>query len=561
MIVPMQKVAILVPEALRSKAVHRVGELGLLHLGPLRTLHDDSALADAERAWEILADYEGTGEQPADVPATLDAAARRRDAAARATELREEAARIAPLGDFDLATLAPLREAGLELRLYSRDETILACFGPDVPEDAIPFPMPEHSPAELRSQIAVADAAFAKAEAELAEFAKSKPVLSAEIARLREHQTFRQVLAETETCQPLTSLCGFCPEPRVAAVRQAIEALGGAVLAVEPDERDLPPTLLENATFAASAEPVYTLIDSLPGYREMDVSFWFLLYLALFVAILVGDAGYGLLLLVAAGGWHAWRGMSPPMLHLCGITGTLTMLWGALSGNWFGSSTLAQWPPLASLVLADLDVFDSASQPQVMYLCFVLGATQLAIAHIIAAWQARQAVIVLGHVGWLLMLAGAFFLVRFLVLDVAMPSWAMTSVATGTVLAVCFGQPRRGLARTLGAGLGHFPLQAIACFSDIISYIRLFAVGAATFAVAVSFNDIAAAMYDSGPLIAFVGLLVLVFGHAVNILMAGLAVVVHGVRLNMLEFSSHADLRWFGERYAPFRLHKPNTDP
>ncbi|MFT5129630.1 MAG: V/A-type H+-transporting ATPase subunit I [Rhodothermales bacterium] len=289
------------------------------------------------------------------------------------------------------------------------------------------------------------------------------------------------------------------------------------------------------------------------------MSFWFLLYLSAFFAILVGDAGYGLLLLAGVGIWHRTRGVPPPIFRLCFILGGVTVVWGALSGNWFGSRTLAELPLLAAVVVPDLDVFSVASQQQVMYLSFVLGASHLAVAHGLAAWRVGHALAMVGHLGWLLVLAGAFFLVRFLVLEMPMPGFARWSIGVGAVIAVCCGQPRKGLLATVLAGLGNFPLKAMACFSDLISYIRLFAVGMATFAVAASFNDIASAMYGGRVIMAGIGLLVLILGHTTNILMAGLSVVVHGVRLNLLEFSGHADMQWSGEPYRPFRLSQTHT--
>jgi V/A-type H+-transporting ATPase subunit I len=96
-------------------------------------------------------------------------------------------------------------------------------------------------------------------------------------------------------------------------------------------------------------------------------------------------------------------------------------------------------------------------------------------------------------------------------------------------------------------------LATINTFADTISYIRLFAVGLATLAVAQSFNDIALQI-GFGNIFAGLGAALILFvGHALNIALAAMAVIVHGVRLNMLEFSGHVGNTWSGYQYTPFR--------
>ena len=93
-------------------------------------------------------------------------------------------------------------------------------------------------------------------------------------------------------------------------------------------------------------------------------------------------------------------------------------------------------------------------------------------------------------------------------------------------------------------------LDTISCFSNIMSYIRLFAVGMASLAIAQSFNGMAEGML-SGALIP-VGIAIIVVGHLLNLVMGILSVVVHGVRLNLLEFSGALGMEWTGYNYEPF---------
>jgi V/A-type H+-transporting ATPase subunit I len=93
-------------------------------------------------------------------------------------------------------------------------------------------------------------------------------------------------------------------------------------------------------------------------------------------------------------------------------------------------------------------------------------------------------------------------------------------------------------------------LGVVNVFSDIVSYIRLWAVGLAGGAISATVNDMAGPML--GGAIIFLGVLLLVFGHGLNMILNVLSVIVHGVRLNTLEFSSHLGMSWSGFAYEPF---------
>jgi V/A-type H+-transporting ATPase subunit I len=124
--------------------------------------------------------------------------------------------------------------------------------------------------------------------------------------------------------------------------------------------------------------------------------------------------------------------------------------------------------------------------------------------------------------------------------------WPYLLIA-GAVLAIGFASPGPNLAKVLGMGLAQFPLSMLSAFSDVISYVRLMAVGLASSVLAVSFNDMA---LQSG--ILPITILVLVLGHGLNIGLALIAMFAHGVRLNMLEFGSNLGMEWAGYPYRPF---------
>ena len=118
----------------------------------------------------------------------------------------------------------------------------------------------------------------------------------------------------------------------------------------------------------------------------------------------------------------------------------------------------------------------------------------------------------------------------------------------GATLTILFRDLRRNVFKSIGLGLADFPLSLLSSFSDVISYVRLMAVGLASSVLAVSFNEMAMST-GFWPLT----IVILIFGHGLNLGLALIALFAHGVRLNILEFSSNLGMQWAGYTYAPFR--------
>ena len=116
--------------------------------------------------------------------------------------------------------------------------------------------------------------------------------------------------------------------------------------------------------------------------------------------------------------------------------------------------------------------------------------------------------------------------------------------------------------KTRGAELGMLPLSIMSALGDIISYVRLFAVGLASVKVAENFNAMATGLVSSeqawwmNALYSVAMVLILVIGHALNLAMAGLSILVHAVRLNTLEFSNHKGVSWSGYAFRAFARHR-----
>jgi V/A-type H+-transporting ATPase subunit I len=191
-----------------------------------------------------------------------------------------------------------------------------------------------------------------------------------------------------------------------------------------------------------------------------------------------------------------------------------------------------------------------------MLLCFLIGAVHLSIARLINFIRSLPKLVAFGELGWLSILWGMFFVVRYIVLQETLNPVGIWLVGAGMILIVFFGEQKGKFFKGIFLGLVRLPLSildSIGSFSDIVSYVRLFAVGLATVAVAANFNAMAAGVgfgsIPSGLISAFI----LFFGHTLNIVMGAMSVIVHGVRLNMLEFSGQLGMEWSGVPFKPFK--------
>ena len=310
---------------------------------------------------------------------------------------------------------------------------------------------------------------------------------------------------------------------------------------------------------------MFDILGTVPGYREYDISFWFLGFFTLFFAMIIGDAGYGCLFLLTAAALTVKSKKPSDAVQLLWVLSIATIVWGAMTGTWFGLEGAMDVPLLRSLVVPTFanypeyfNVTTTQQQNSVMKFCFILGTVQLSLACVMNIRRKTQEKDLswVADLGWLCAICALYFVVLYLVIGEQVNLTPIAAVVLlGFVLVVCFGgmSPDKTFAQGLKAGLGNaftVFLNTISAFGNIMSYIRLFAVGMASLAIAQSFNNMALGF--KGPLVV-VGILIMLVGHGLNIVMGLLSVVVHGVRLNLLEFSGQLGMEWTGTAYAPFK--------
>ena len=398
--------------------------------------------------------------------------------------------------------------------------------------------------------------------------------------------------AEEGTEATLAWLTGYVPAEELAIVQKAAKENHWACLADDPAEEDEVPTKLQNNKFVSLIYPVSDFLGTVPGYREYDISSWFLLFFCVFFGMIFGDGGYGLLLVGTALGMFLLnivkRKSVPAPLYLLLLLGLSTTMWGALTCNWFGLKP-ELLPETLKPILFSLDwnyISNASSLPtnlvteNLQIFCFSLALIHLSIAHLMAIAKNIKSPKFLGDLGSLLLLWGIFYLVLNMVvngvrfpfdLDIAdVPlalganvEFAKTGISISTVMF-----PLIGIGFVLNFVFANYNgsviesvkescvniisvlLGVVNVFSDIVSYIRLWAVGLAGAAIAQTVNEMAGPTL--GGFLIFAGILLLVFGHGLNMVLNVLSVIVHGVRLNTLEFSSHLGMSWSGFSYKPF---------
>ena len=629
MIVPMKKITVITIASRAAAAVETLGRLGVLHV------HTDQAAGDRiealreqyqrlERAAALLPEEgaatgvgksaETATQAELDLPDLdlksgsphgvdhalrvaeyiLQQGERRSNLRDQLERVRREQERLAPWGQVDPQLIESLQEAGVAVRLYQlspdqaetlqaahrielyRDKSIVrlvavATPGTDLPAEPAWVQLGTESTLQLAARAAEIDHELALVTARLAALVSARETLDEARVDLTGTLRAAQVGSVMESDEHLKWLTGFAPSSETTALEAAARTEGWALLIQDPSEEDHVPTKVKNSKAIRIIQPVFDLLGTVPGYRELDISFWFLLFFTIFFAMILGDGGYGLVLL--AGSIYAVskakRNKKPigDGLILMTVLSSATVIWGALTGTWFAYQPIAELPVLRSLVIPGLASINPTSTKNIQLLCFVLGTVHLSIAHIwnfVRGVRSGAGLGAVAQLGWLSMVLGLYYLVLQLVLDPAaypMPDYAMVMIGGGLAAVLLFSAQEKGQNFFVGvakgfAGIITTALDSISAFSDIISYIRLFAVGLASLAIAQSFNTMALGIGASvgGVGGAVAAGLVLFMGHTLNLAMGALSVIVHGVRLNMLEFSGHLGMEWTGVAYAPFNL-------
>ena len=502
---------------------------------------------------------------------------------------RNQVELLAPWGDFDPGEIEALKGEGIDLHFYTISKKDLANLDPSItyyplapvaqreaiatvgfelePSTmAVEFSVPTTGLAETEALLNEATEALATCVKTLGEGGRYLNALKNYQSRLDSAKYFEEIACGMEGEEDLSWISGYLPVDAVPSFETLAKSSGWAYLLRDVDENDNPPTLIKYPKGVGIIKPVFDILGTVPGYNESDISTWFLLFFTLFFAMIIGDAGYGFIFLIAAAAIHIKMKKPTTLVMLVYVLSAATIVWGSLTGTWFGSEAiLVHVPFLQKLVIPTIANYPElfgisavTAQNTVMKFCFIVGTVQLSLActlNVIGKAPHKDLSLV-ADIGWLVAILALYLVVLQLVIGTVINFTVVFSIVmVGFLLVVLFGEQGpgvpigRGMAKGL-AGIFTTFLNTISAFSNIMSYIRLFAVGMASVAIAQSFNAMASSMNSGIAVIA--GILVVVIGHSLNLIMGLLSVVVHGVRLNLLEFSGQLGMEWTGVAYKPF---------
>ncbi|MBQ9775351.1 MAG: hypothetical protein IJW17_04860 [Lentisphaeria bacterium] len=346
----------------------------------------------------------------------------------------------------------------------------------------------------------------------------------------------------------IVSLTGFVPENAVPELQKAAKENGWGLLISDPAEGDTVPTLIKRARWVQVIEPLFNFLGISPGYDELDVSSGVLIFFTIFYAMIVGDAGYGLIFLaatIAAAVKFRKNENARVPLRLFGLLSIATVIWGVVTDNVFGT-TMPDWMNWAKIPALASSPDKNANT---MCFCFILALVQLSMGRLWKAVSEGNFKSYVSNIGWILVLTGNFILIlKLLVYPGAFPNFMWGFFAVGLVMVIFSDVNWKDPAAVF-----QFPFNIINSFTDVLSYIRLFAVGMAGFYIADSFNGMAKDVFHISPYLAVASAVILLFGHGLNLALCLMSVMVHGVRLNTLEFSNHVGLCWGGIKFQPFQ--------
>jgi V/A-type H+-transporting ATPase subunit I len=618
----MKKVSVFVMDKDKIASLEKIRDLGLLHIEKrdvpaekLASLLDRKA--KLEQAGGVLLSFapkkpvaDAAVSVPEDIPAfVISLFEKRKNLQDMISTNARELGRIEKWGDFNPAAFKELGENGSPLYLYEltpksfaeigeqsvivvyRDKKVIRCVSVGAPlEGETAFSLPERSLGELQAETANGLREIAGIEKTLAISAPLLANINEESGALSQKIEFETARCGMETIDDaagalsVCSITGFIPDEDLGVLKRGAAENGWALYADEPDEEDPVPTKLKNNRLVSLIYPLTGFLETLPGYREVDISGWFLFFFCIFFGMIFGDAGYGLLLLLGAliGILKTQKTGVPAafkMLLLLSITNTL---WGVLTCSWFGMnisvvpqilqnislpliSTSTGGHNLWTLVgLATAKTGEAAQKAYVdenlRLFCFSLALAQLSVAHIKGIIRNIRSLKLFADLGQLLMLCGMYGVILYLVVSSKRFPFLETNlnlilglIGSGFGLSFIFAYYDGSIVKSIVESLKNIisvVLGVTNVFSDIMSYIRLWAVGLAGASISATVNTMAGPLL--GNFLLFLGVILLVFGHGLNMVMNVLSVLVHGVRLNTLEFSSHVGLGWSGIAYKPF---------
>ena len=615
MITKMTKYSFILMTGEKEGFLEQLQELGVVDISrSVKPVDQDSSemLAKATRAKKVLEfldgiDYSKDADAEAISKATVtvedDPVKYVEDRRTRLAELntayanaeKQMKARL-PWGDYDKAAVDGLKDLGYTVRYYCVDEKrfeqtwaelyplqLVENDGKKVwfvtvsPKDEeYSFPVPE---------TAAPEGTYAEAAAEAGRIHKEIIDCKAGILNAKDYipaikeacnkdlVELDRYLADSSAVGAADNLIsvftGFAPVDDDEQLSEAFDKMGVFYLKEDAVEEDNPPIKLKNNWFARQFES-FTGMYGMPVYSEFDPTSIVAPFYLLFFAMCLGDAGYGIVLLLFGlllnKGWVKFA-MFDGLGTIISILGAGTMVVGTVLGTFFGMSLYdATWVPeflKKCMIVGEVEVPGMGMFNIQMLLALGIGVFHICLAMTVKAigytkrFGFKETV---SAWGWLLLIVGGLIVAILGVGNILSPvaiKWAVIVIGALSALAIyIFNTPGRNPLVNIGAGLWDTYNMATGILGDVLSYIRLFALGLAGGMLGQAFNNLAEMVRGDNFLTWVPFVLILLFGHVLNILMSSLGAFVHPLRLTFVEYFKNAGYEGKGAAYNPLTTNK-----
>ena len=367
----------------------------------------------------------------------------------------------------------------------------------------------------------------------------------------------------------ITVFTGFAPVDDDQILVEAFDKMGVFYIKEEAVEEDNPPIKLKNNWFTRQFES-FTGMYGMPVYSEFDPTAIVAPFYLLFFAMCLGDAGYGIVLLLFGlmlnRGWVKFA-MFDGLGTIISILGAGTLVVGTVLGTFFGMSLYeAAWVPQwlkSCMIVGEVEVPGMGMFNIQMLLALAIGVFHICLAMTVKAIGYTKRFGFKENIstwGWLLLILGGIVLAILGVgkfLSPAAIKWAVIVIGSISALAIyIFNTPGRNPLINIGAGLWDTYNMATGILGDVLSYIRLFALGLAGGMLGQAFNNLAEMVMSDSIVTWIPFVLILLFGHVLNILMSSLGAFVHPLRLTFVEYFKNAGYEGKGAAYNPLTTDK-----
>ena len=609
MITKMKKLTFLVYHKEYERFLEQIRELGVVHIVEKQWGEMDGSLQQVVRKQSL---YKGmlpsmymlADKQP-DEQVYDDAAA---DALAQqfeelkeriqklnqqASVLDKEISQMEVWGDFNWKDIRKLKDAGWNVQFYIcskrefneawleehnaiviEDDGMQVKFVTVTPVPAVldvePLRLPSQDLSQLKLQKEKNGQALQQTEAELKRFCKRNyRTLEAGSNRLYSDIDWMKVkLSGEEMAEGAVVLLeGWVPVDQEAELRKYLDGSGVYYEMRDATREDNVPVKFKNNAFTRMYE-VLTKMYGMPSFTDFDPTPIVAPFFSLFFAFCMGDAGYGLILILL--GFFLKKKLGKDMAGMMNLVITLgifTTVFGAVLGTFFGMSLIDSGLPqeLKNFIIAGkVELFGSTYDKQ-MILALGIGVVHISLAMTVKAINStvfygfKES---LSAWGWWLFIVGSVVVgtLTFLsVIPAEVSKWAFIAVGgIGAIGIYLLNNLHRNVLVNIGAGLWDTYNMASGLFGDTLSYIRLFALGLAGGMLGQTFNNLALMVVDGREGVAAVfgwigfGLIILV-GHTLNIAMSCLSAFVHPLRLTFVEYFKNAGYEGKGLEYKPFK--------